>query len=103
MRARSNERNQPELRLRAVAPARGEVPGGRQARHPAAVRPVLREEEVAVTIVRVDKGANHWYELDGVRVPSVTTILRHAIPKQDILTGWAGRESGNYVIDHWDE
>jgi hypothetical protein len=56
-----------------------------------------------VTIVRIDKGANHWYELDGVRVPSVTTILRHAIPKQDILTGWAGRQSGDYVIDHWDE
>lgn len=55
------------------------------------------------TIVRIDKGANHWYELDGERVPSVTEIQRKAIPKQDVLTGWAGRQSGDYVLDHWDE
>lgn len=57
-----------------------------------------------MTIRRVDRGRNHWYEDEnGVRVPGVTTIQRKAIPKQDILVPWAGRMSGDYVIDHWDE
>jgi hypothetical protein len=57
-----------------------------------------------VTIRRVDRGRNHWYEDEnGVRVPGVTTIQSKAIPKQDILVPWAGRKSGDYVIDHWDE
>lgn len=55
-----------------------------------------------MTIVRIDRGSNHWYELDGVRVPSVTGILRAAIPKQDILVPWAGRKSADYVIDNWE-
>jgi hypothetical protein len=57
-----------------------------------------------VTIRRVDRGRNHWYEDEnGVRVPGVTTIQGKAIPKQDVLVPWAGRMSGDYVIDHWDE
>jgi hypothetical protein len=57
-----------------------------------------------VTIRRVDRGRNHWYEDEnGVRVPGVTGIQSKAIPKQDILVPWAGRMSGDYVLDHWDE
>lgn len=55
------------------------------------------------TIVRVDKGRNHWYELDGVRQRSVTEVQRKAIPKQDILVPWAGRKSGECVLDEWDD
>lgn len=57
-----------------------------------------------MTIRRVDRGRNHHYEDEnGVRVPGVTTIQSKAIPKQDILIPWAGRKSGDYVLDHWDE
>lgn len=56
-----------------------------------------------MTIRRVDKGANHWYELDGERVDGVTTIQRKAIPKQDILVPWAGRKAAECVLDEWDE
>jgi hypothetical protein len=57
-----------------------------------------------VTIRRVDKGRNHHYENEaGQKVPGVTGILSRSIPKQGVLTGWAGRQSGDYVLDHWDE
>lgn len=57
-----------------------------------------------MTIRRVDRGRNHWYEDEnGVRVSGVTTIQSKAIPKQDILVPWAGRKSADHVIDHWDE
>ncbi len=57
-----------------------------------------------MTIRRVDRGRNHHYEDEnGVRVPGVTTIQSKGIPKQDILVPWAGRESADYVIDHWPE
>lgn len=58
-----------------------------------------------MSIRRVDRGRNHWYvdTETGERVPSVTSIQRKAIPKQDILVPWAGRMSGDYVLDHWDE
>lgn len=57
-----------------------------------------------MTIIRVDRGRYHWYEDEnGVRVPGVTGVQSKGIPKQDILVPWAGRMSGDYVIDHWDE
>ncbi len=57
-----------------------------------------------MTIKRVDRGRNHHYEDEnGVRIPGVTTIQGKAIPKQDILVPWAGRQSADHVIDHWDE
>jgi hypothetical protein len=57
-----------------------------------------------VTIRRVDKGRYHWYENEsGQRVPGVTGILDKAIPLQRVLTPWAGRQGGDYVLDYWDE
>ena len=57
-----------------------------------------------MTIRRVDRGRNHWYEDEnGVRVPGVTGIQDKGIPKQNILVPWAGRMSGDYVLDHWDD
>lgn len=57
-----------------------------------------------MTIRRVDKGRNHHYENEaGERVPGVTSILSKSIPKQRVLTPWAGRQAGDYVLDHWPE
>jgi hypothetical protein len=42
----------------------------------------------------------HSYQLDGKRVPGVTTIL-NAMPKQ--LAQWAADCGADYAIEHWDE
>lgn len=52
-------------------------------------------------LVRRNNGRNHYYFLDGVRAPGVTTILRQ-LPK-DALIEWAGRTTAEYAIDYWDE
>jgi hypothetical protein len=77
---------------------------GAAAQRAAATAGRERSEQKEVTIRRVDKGRNHWYENEsGQRVPGATGILDKSIPKQGVLTGWAGRQGGDYVLDHWDE
>lgn len=46
----------------------------------------------------INRGRGHSYELDGTKVPGVTTILSAGIPKP-ALVGWAARTVGEYVID----
>lgn len=44
--------------------------------------------------------AGRVYRLDGIDIPSVTTIL-NALPKN--LTQWAANTAANYAIENWDE
>lgn len=44
-------------------------------------------------------GKGHVYELDGRRVPGVTTILK-MVPK-DALTAWAARTCAEYAVNNW--
>jgi hypothetical protein len=51
---------------------------------------------------RLNHGRGHSYELDGRRVPGVTSILNNGIPKP-ALVDWASRTTAGYAVDHWDE
>jgi hypothetical protein len=44
----------------------------------------------------------HRYELEGVRVPGVTSIIGAAYPKP-WLKPWALKIAANYAVDSWDE
>lgn len=42
---------------------------------------------------------NHRYTVDGVELPSPTTVLSATFPKY--LTGWAANMAADYAITHW--
>lgn len=42
------------------------------------------------------------YTLDGVPLPSVTTLLKAGFPAP-ALVDWAARETAAYAVDHWEE
>ena len=44
----------------------------------------------------------HSYAIDGVKVPSVTKLLGEGYPKPQ-LVDWAARESGDFVLNRWEE
>lgn len=46
----------------------------------------------------IERGNGHSYELDGKKVPGVTTILSNGIPKP-ALVGWAAKTVAEYVVD----
>lgn len=46
----------------------------------------------------IERGNGHSYQLDGRKVPGVTTILSNGIPKP-ALVGWAARTVAEYVVD----
>ncbi|GAB3750171.1 hypothetical protein [Microlunatus parietis] len=48
---------------------------------------------------RRNYGGGHGYELDGRKVPGVTTILN--VLDKPALQSWAARESASYAIEHW--
>jgi hypothetical protein len=52
-----------------------------------------------VTFRRVTRGQVHWYELDGRKIPGVTTIIRQGVPKP-ALPGWAAREVAEFAADN---
>jgi hypothetical protein len=52
-------------------------------------------------LVRRNHGRGHSYQLDGVKVPGVTTVTGN-LPK-NALIDWAGRVTAEYAVDHWDE
>jgi hypothetical protein len=54
------------------------------------------------TFRRIQRGRWHSYELDGRRVPGVTTLIRDGIPKPN-LVDWAARMSAEYAADHVDD
>lgn len=45
----------------------------------------------------IKRGRGHSYELDGEKVPGVTTIISNGYPKP-WLGGWAAKEIANYVV-----
>lgn len=55
----------------------------------------------APRLVRRNHGKGHSYQLDGVKVPGVTTVTGN-LPKQALID-WAGRVTAEYAVDHWDE
>lgn len=50
---------------------------------------------------RVDRGRNHWYTLDGVKVDGVTTLIGDGVPKP-ALTRWAAKSVAEYVAGNRD-
>lgn len=46
----------------------------------------------------INRGRGHSYELDGTKVPGVTTIIGDGIPKP-ALVGWAAGSVGDFVAD----
>jgi hypothetical protein len=55
-----------------------------------------------VTLTRRNHGTGHSYELDGLWVPGVTTLISAGFPKA-ALVHWASKACANEVIDFWDE
>lgn len=52
---------------------------------------------------RRNYGKGHGYfDANGTKVPGVTTILGDGLPKKALIN-WAGNETANYAVDHWDE
>lgn len=52
-----------------------------------------------MTLIKKTNGRNHWYELDGTKVPGVTTLLKDGIPKP-ALVSWAAKSVAQYVTDN---
>jgi hypothetical protein len=50
---------------------------------------------------RINRGRGHSYELDGVKVPGVTTVLSKGYPK-DALIKWAAETTAGYAVDNWE-
>lgn len=48
------------------------------------------------------KGGYHTYELNGKRLPGVTTLIGDGVPKP-ALVGWSARVAAEYAADHVDE
>jgi hypothetical protein len=46
----------------------------------------------------INRGSGHSYELDGEKVPGVTTILNNGVPKPALI-GWTARTIAEYVLD----
>lgn len=57
---------------------------------------------VIPTARRINRGRGHSYEIDGEKVPGITTIIGKGIAKPALID-WAGRVTAGYAIDHWDE
>jgi hypothetical protein len=55
-----------------------------------------------VTLTRRNHGSGHSYELDGLWVPGVTTLISAGMPK-GALVPWASKACANEAIDFWDE
>lgn len=51
---------------------------------------------------RVNRGRNHSYELDGRKVPGVTTLIGDGVPKK-ALPYWSARLVAEHVADHLEE
>ena len=50
---------------------------------------------------RRNYGNGHGYQLDGRKVPGVTSITGKL--DKPALIGWAARTAAGYAVDHWDE
>lgn len=52
-------------------------------------------------LARRNYGRGHGYQIDGAKVPGVTTVL-NTLPK-DALINWAARVTAEAAVDRWDE
>jgi hypothetical protein len=50
---------------------------------------------------RKNTGNSHSYQLDGVRVPGVTTVI--GILDKPALVNWAAKQSASYAVENWSE
>lgn len=50
---------------------------------------------------RTNRGQGHSYQLDGKRIPGVTTAL-NALAKPALIN-WAANMAANYAVDNWDD
>jgi hypothetical protein len=55
-----------------------------------------------MTFRRVQRGRWHSYELDGRRVPGVTTLIRDGLPKPNLID-WAAKDAAGIAHDRMDE
>jgi hypothetical protein len=55
-----------------------------------------------MTITRRNHGRGHSYEVDGRKLPGVTTILDKTMPKPALIE-WAGKTTAAYAVDRWAE
>jgi hypothetical protein len=62
----------------------------------------IREERARHGLYRWESGNNHYYKLDGERVPGVTTLLKEGLPKPALL-GWGIRTVARFAAQHVDE
>lgn len=51
--------------------------------------------------VRKNAGTSHSYQLDGARIPGVTTVI--GILDKPALVNWAARETAIYADENWDK
>lgn len=58
---------------------------------PAAVRAAIRRNH----------GSGHVYEIDGNKVPGVTTLIRDGLPKAALIK-WAASTAASAAVDEWD-
>jgi hypothetical protein len=50
---------------------------------------------------RVKRGSGHSYELDGVNVDGVTTLINNGVPKP-ALVQWSATATAGFAVDEWD-
>jgi len=55
-----------------------------------------------VSFQRVQRGKGHSYQLDGVKLPGVTTLINGGVPKPALID-WAARVAAEFTADHVDE
>jgi hypothetical protein len=55
-----------------------------------------------MTFRRVQRGKWHSYELDGRRLPGVTTLIRDGLPKPNLID-WAARDAAGIAHDRMDD
>jgi hypothetical protein len=51
---------------------------------------------------RIQRGKWHSYELDGVRLPSVTKLIGDGVPKKNLID-WAARAAAEFAADNLDQ
>lgn len=49
-----------------------------------------------MAIKRIDRGRNHWYEIDGIKADGVTTLIGDGLPKPALIR-WAAKSVAEYV------
>lgn len=62
----------------------------------------IREERQKHGLYRWESGNNHYYKLDGERVPGVTTLIKEGLPAPALLP-WGIKTVARFAAQHVDE